>query len=175
MNESYIILLDDLKSGVLVKNWRVSEEFFGEFGNEEVSHADLSVDVQARRSGASVNLDADIRGTVTVPCDRCLEDVILRIDTAVALKLRFGVGSADADEEDGRELVWIPDGESEFDLSQTIYDYVCLSLPIRRCHADGECNPEVLRRMTDNPGRDDGPDSPAETNPFAALKDLFKD
>lgn len=175
LNESYKILLNDLKSGVLTRSWNVSGKFFEEFGNEEVSHADLLVEVEARRTGASVIVDVDIDGTMTVPCDRCLEDVIMKIDTGAGLKIRFGECSADTDEEDGRELVWIPEGELEFDLSQTIYDYACLALPLKRCHEDGGCNPDALKHLTDDPGRENSPETPAETNPFAALKDLFKD
>jgi len=175
MGESYIIQLNDLKSGVLTRSWDVSTEFFEEFENEEVSSADLHVEVRAAKTGASIEIDVDITGELTVPCDRCLEDVIMPIDTVARLKVRFGEESGDSDEEDGRELVWIPEGELEFDLSQTIYDYACLDLPIRRCHKDGECNPDAVKHLTDDPGREDSPESPAETNPFAALKDLFKE
>lgn len=173
MGESYKIPLNDLKSGVLTRSWDVSKEFFEEFENEEVSSADLRVEVKAQKTGASVVIDVDIEGGLTVPCDRCLEDVVMPIDTAACLKLRFGEGSADVDEEDGRELVWIPEGESEFDLSQTIYDYALLDMPIRKCHEDGQCNPDAMKHITDDPGREDTPEKPSETNPFAALKGLF--
>lgn len=175
MGESFKIPLNDLKSGVLTRSWDVSKEFFEEFENEEVSSADLRVEVRAQKTGASVVIDVEIEGGLTVPCDRCLEDVVMPIDTAAYLKLRFGEGRLDADEEDGRELVWIPEGESEFDLSQTIYDYALLDLPIRKCHEDGECNPEAMKHITDDPGMEDSPEKPSETNPFAALKGLFED
>jgi len=175
MGESFIIPLNDLKSGVLVRDWSVANEFFREFENEEVIAADLKISASAQKTGASILLDVDIVGTVTVPCDRCLDDVQMDIDTGASLKLRYGDGEDGADEEDGRELVWIPEGESQFDLSQTIYDYTCLALPIQRCHKEGECNPVALKHLTDNPGSEDSPEKPSENNPFASLQDLFKD
>ena len=173
MGEGYIIPLNDLKAGVLTRSWSVAKKFFEEFENEEVRSADLRVEAQARRTGASVEIDVAIDGTLTVPCDRCLEDVVMPIGTDARLKVRFGEEDADVDEEDGREVVWIPEGECEFDLSQTIYDYACLDLPIRCVHEEGKCNPEALKHLTDDPGREDSPESPSQTNPFAALKGMF--
>lgn len=171
MSTNCIIPLNDLKSGALVYNWSVADEFFEEFGNEEISSARLTVDVTARRTGASAEVDARITGEVTVPCDRCLEDVVMDINTGASLKIRFGQPSQEDEEEDGREVIWIPAGECELDLAQVIYDYVCLALPIQRCHAEGECNPEVLKYLST--GEAQTSVAPADS-PFAALKDLIK-
>jgi uncharacterized metal-binding protein YceD (DUF177 family) len=60
--------------------------------------------------------------------------------------------------------------DTELDLSQAIYDYVCLSLPMQRLHADGECNPDTVRFL----GQERSDEEAGETNsPFAALKGLF--
>ena len=173
MNETFVITLSDLRTGVYTARWNVSTEFFEEFENQQVRSAELEVQVTARKTGASVDVDLDIRGTLTVPCDRCLEDVSMPVDSSPRLKVRFGQQPAgDAEEEDGRELVWIPEGESQVDLAQTIYDYSCLSLPIQCCHREGECNPEALKHL--NPSEEASRDSQQpEDSPFSALKGLF--
>ncbi len=174
MDFKYIIPLNDLKSGVSTYCWDVCGEFFKEFDNEEISSAEIKVDVKASKTGSSVEVDLDIRGVVTVPCDRCLEDVDMDIDTGASLKIRFGGSSTEEDEEDGREVVWIPAGETDLDLAQTIYDYVCLDLPIQRFHRDGDCNPEVLRHLVSDPGKESAPEEPSGDNPFASLQNLFE-
>lgn len=174
MGESYILALNDLKSGVSAWSWDVFEEFFRSFDNEIISSADLRVSGKAAKTGASVEVDLDIEGEVTLPCDRCLEDVVMDIDTKARLKVRYGAPSAEDDEEDGREVVWIPAGECELDLAQVIYDYVLLDLPLKCCHRDGECNPEVVRHLSEEEGCETvASDEPAAENPFAALKNMF--
>ena len=46
-------------------------------------------------------------------------------------------------------------------MSQIVYDYICLSLPLQRVHEEGECNPEVMARLS-------GEESPA-ANPFKGM------
>ena len=72
-------------------------------------------------------------------------------------------------------MIFIPETQAELDMSQIIYDYVCLSLPMQRVHEDGECNPEAMKyyggaveEVEDEAGADAG------ENPFAALKDMFR-
>ena len=173
MANNYFIVLSDLRSGVYAARWDVGTEFFEEFENEQIRAAELVVGVKAQRTGASVSVDLDINGSLTVPCDICLEDVVMPVNTSAMLKVRFGqqpVG--DADEEDGRELVWMPAGEPELDLAQVIYDYSCLSLPIQCRHREGECSPEALSYL--NPSKVGSPDQEqAVDSPFASLKGLF--
>lgn len=171
MDESYIIPLNDLKSGVHSYGWDVSSKFFEEYGNGDVRAAALSVKAEAARSGASVNVDCTICGTLTVPCDRCLQDVALPVGAEASLKFRFGIApEGDLAEEDGREVTWLPEGETGIDLSQVIYDYSLLALPLQHCHAEGECDPAVSRYL--NPSETSAVE-PADS-PFAALKGLFE-
>ena len=70
-------------------------------------------------------------------------------------------------------MLFVPQDEAELDLSQIIYDYVCLSLPMQRVHEDGGCNPEAMRYYA--AGEVEALEEPEQQgNPFAALKDMFK-
>jgi uncharacterized metal-binding protein YceD (DUF177 family) len=40
--------------------------------------------------------------------------------------------------------MWISQSESTLDLTQYIYESIVLSLPYRRVHDEGGCNPEML-------------------------------
>ena len=172
MIDNYTLTLSDLKSGAYTFTWGAGTEFFEAFENEQIRAAELEIRGRAQKTASSVLIDLEIDGFLTVPCDRCLEDVQMPVDTAVSLKVRFGQPSAeDADEEDGRELILIAPGEGELDLSQVIYDYACLSLPIQCRHREGGCNPEASKFLKPSKATSVTPD-PADS-PFAALKGLF--
>ena len=105
-------------------------------------------------------------------CDRCLDMVDMPIDTHISLSVKFGdEESSDAPEEGEREVIFIPEDDAELDLGQIIYDYVCLSLPMQRVHADGQCNPAALKHLSTGVGE---AEPEVQDSPFAALKDLLK-
>lgn len=171
MTQCYTINLEGLKQGAASLEWPVSLEFFKSFGNEDLLDANVIAKVEARKVGARILVDLALDGEVTVVCDRCLEDLVLNISADAALAVRFGVSdSEEIEEEEGREVVLLEPGETELDLSQTIYDYVNLAIPIQRVHPEGECDPEMVSRL--------GVKSETvseDNNAFASLKELFKE
>ena len=68
--------------------------------------------------------------------------------------------------------VHLPEDDADLDLSQIVYDYLCLALPPQRFHPDGECNPEVLKYLADGI-KVEGKDKTG--NPFSVLEGFLAD
>ena len=174
MNDGFIIPLNGLAVGKNEFFRHADKEFFDSFENEEIRAADLQIRFLVEKSGRYIGVDCDVEGSVVVECDRCLEDVEMPIDTHISLRVKFGKEESAEDRQEGeREIIFIPQDDVELDMSQIIYDYVCLALPMQRTHEEGGCNPEVMKHYG----------APAEVtdysedemaNPFSALKDMFK-
>ena len=64
--------------------------------------------------------------------------------------------------------------DAELDMSQIIYDYTCLALPMQRVHREGECNPSAMEYYSAASESDEARADEEQTSPFAALKDMFK-
>ena len=173
MNDNFIIPLNGLVAGENRFSWHAGKEFFEAFGNVEVLDADLDTSVVVEKSGRYLGVDCEIDGYVTVECDRCMEDLRMPVSTDVMLSVKYGDEESSEDHQEGeREIIFVPEGDAELDMSQIVYDYVCLSLPMQRHHEDGECNPEALRHlMGGEPVEAEDADM---NNPFAALKDMLK-
>ena len=172
MNDNFIIPLNGLAAGENTFSWHTGKEFFEAFENTEVLDAELDVSVSVEKSGRYVGVDCAVDGYVTVSCDRCLEDLRMPIGTDIMLSVKFGEEESSEDHQEGeREIVFVPEGDAELDLSQVIYDYVCLALPMQRHHNDGECNPEAMRYISGGEPVQEGEDA---DNPFAALKEMMK-
>ena len=173
MNDKFIIPLNGLAAGKNEFFWQADREFFNSFENAEILDAQLDADVIVEKSGRYIGVDCDVRGTVTVECDRCLDELDMPVDVEIRLSVKYGMEENSEEPQPGeREVVFIPDTDAEFDMSQIIYDYVCLSLPMQRHHDEGECNPDALRYLA---GKESVASEEAEANnPFAALKDLLK-
>lgn len=98
---------------------------------------------QARQSGYVFEIHSE--GVVCVPCDRCLADVKLRIDTTDELTVRLG----DTYEDDG-DVLTVPEKEGLLDISLPIYEFVVLSMPIRRIHEPGKCDNAMMEVFDDH-------------------------
>ena len=172
MNDGFIIPLNGLTAGKNEFFRQAGKEFFDAFENSEILDAHLDTDVIVEKSGRYIGVDCDVRGKVVVECDRCLDELEMPVDVEIRLSVKYGDEESSEEPQPGeREVIFIPETDAELDLSQIIYDYVCLSLPMQRTHDEGECNPEVMKRygFQSEPEVSDN----AEENPFAALKGLF--
>lgn len=127
--QPFVVSLPDLGSGLKLYEWKAGHEFFETFGNTEILDADLTVTARVSGGGLTVRADCEIHGSVTVACDRCLEDLVIPVDTSF-------------------EETYTPES-GELDLSQDVYDYVCTSLPLQRIHAEGECNAETTKYLSE--------------------------
>jgi len=122
-------------------------------------------------------------GTVFAPCDRCLSDVELRIDTTDKLVVKLGEEYGD----DGDVLI-VPEDEGMVDMSQPIYEFIALALPLRLIHEPGECDETMMRTLEsyqsarssdDNEDADDSSSSDSDAEPaecderWSALKKLL--
>lgn len=182
MNDSFIIPLNGMKDGREKFSWQVDERFFNDFGNDDIRRADIGIDAEVHKSGSCVGVDVRLEGHVTVPCDRCLDDLELPVGRDVRLSVKFGEDPASLDEDfskDERETVYVSSERAELDLGQIIYDYVCLEIPLQRIHPEGECDSEMLGWISSGKPSDglSGEVRESETevggSPFEALRGLF--
>ena len=121
--QPFVISVKGLKPGESHLDWHADGEFFAAFENSEIKDADLNISVDIFNDEFEIKVKCGIEGSVTVTCDRCLEDLVLPVRTSF--------------EED-----------ETLDLNQDIYDYVCISLPMQRVHPEGECNEETVKYLS---------------------------
>ncbi|MDO5442681.1 MAG: DUF177 domain-containing protein [Bacteroidia bacterium] len=157
--------------------WHAEGQFFSGFENSEILDADIDIDVIVEKSGKYIGVDLDLDGTVTVECDRCLADLQLPVSASPRFSVKFGEESENdkLTAEGEREIIFLPESDTDMDLSQVIYDYTCLSLPLSRVHEDGECDPETVKYLST--GTDAGPDRSEKNveSPFEALRSLLEE
>lgn len=180
MNEEFLIPLNGLSAGKQCFQWHVGKEFFVGFGDSDIIDADVSVEVSVEKSGNYIGVDCSLDGVLTVPCDRCLEDLGIPVSEMVRLSVKFGDEPSDPSvammAEDEREVVYLPADEASMDMAQIIYDYSMLAIPLQRVHPEGGCNPAALKYLVADADAEDGRETvraDSENNPFAALKGLF--
>ena len=117
----------------------LDDDFFKNIDAPDIRKGQLHVDLDIKKYTGGFILDFHTEGIVTVPCDRCLDDMELSVDTENTLKVKLGADFAD--EED---FVTIPEEEGYIDISWFLYEFIALSLPMQHIHATGECNQKMM-------------------------------
>ena len=172
LNQDIVIPIKGLPFGESSFRFEIGEPFFQAFENTQIKDADCSVRVTVIRHQTLLEVVCAVTGFVVVECDRCLEDLTLKVDIEPRLTVGFGSVDVDDDTESDEDIVVVDHTQRDLDLDQFVYDYVCLSLPLVKVHPEGKCNPEMLRYLSESGGNES---AESETvRPFEGLKDLLE-
>ena len=147
--------------------YEIGDDFFAEIDGL-IQRGQLHTTVACKSAGLVYKFLIRSVGTIVVPCDRCLADLELRIDTADCLNVTLGDEMADEG-----DCVIVPEAEGVIDLAQYIYEFVALNMPLACCHEPGKCDDammlELSRHQSARSGEADGEnaDSDNDTVPGA--------
>ena len=144
--KEYLIPFVGLKTGKHHFEYQISNKFFENFDYLEYNSSDVKVNVVLEKKSTMLELAFNHKGTVNVPCDMTNEEFDLPIRGTMKLIVRFG----EEFNNDNEELLILPHGEFQIDVSQYIYEMIVLSVPLRRIHPgvkDGSLKTEALTKL----------------------------
>ena len=144
--KEFLIPFIGLKLGKHHFEYQISKAFFEIFDYHEFNNSDIKVNVVLEKKSTLLELSFKHKGVVNVPCDLTSEDFDLPVKGKMKLIVRFG----DVFNNDNEELLILPHGEFQIDISQYIYEMIVLSVPLRRIHPgikDGSLNTEALKKL----------------------------
>lgn len=104
---------------------------------EEISAADIAVEALWSKSGAdSYVLEVKVGGTLSVPCDRCLDPVEVEVKASAPFIVKIAYSAAADDD----TVIAVAPEEPTLDLAPIARELAQLNIPIRHVHAPGNCN-----------------------------------
>ena len=128
--KEYLIPFVGLKIGKHQFDYQIDNTFFKNFDYDEFNDVSVKVDIVLEKKSTMLELEFKHKGTVNVPCDVSGEEFDLPIKGKLKLLVKFG----DAFNDENEELLILPHGEYQVDVSQYIYELIILSVPLRRVH-----------------------------------------
>lgn len=129
-------------------NIELTDRFFADLEQEEISGGEVRLDISVRPPIGNVyKVYVKAEGYVTVACDRCLDPLRIDVDAEDVLKIK----DADPEDADAMDMLYLEANTSCYDISWQVYEIIETSLPMQRVHPDGECNPEMLNFIMSNP------------------------
>ena len=117
--------------------------FFTNIGGEDIQKGKINVQLTVTKKAGVFDLSFSLNGIVVVPCDRCLDDMDLPIETTAHLIVKFGKDYS----EESDEIVVIPETEGTINLAWFLYEFIALAIPIKHVHAPGKCNKQMTTKL----------------------------
>ena len=167
-----LLPVGDLDNGRHEFDFRLESDFFARFEDSEVHGGEVSIEIDAEKSDGYLNVDIRFDGTLNVDCNRCLDEMAVEIEGDDSLSVRFVENPPEYLAEDGeQDVMYVKSSDDTLDLTDYIYEGICLALPMRRIHPDdekgnGTCNPEMMKYLSS--------DKRETASPFDALKNINK-
>ena len=147
LNE-FLISFIGLKLGKHQFEYQINKAFFDSFDYDDFESANIEVNLVFEKKTTFMELNFKHKGTINVPCDLTNE----MFDMPIKGKMRLVVQFGEEFNNDNDELLILPHGEHQIDVSQLIYEMIILSIPLRRVHPgikDGTLKSEVLDKLNE--------------------------
>lgn len=171
-SNKYIIQFGGLPVGSHLFEMEITDRFFEGLENSELKKANVKAEIELVKQNNIINLNFHLAGSVTVPCDRCGQEMPMPIDIRESVVVKHG-----NPEESTDEIVVLPHGETEVDVSHFLYEFVVLALPVKRipCEEEGNpgCDKEALKKLSEIETEEEREDSATDVNPvWEKLKNI---
>ncbi len=144
----YIIPVKGLALGDHQYTYVIDDKFFSSYDYFETNKGLVNLTIDMVKESNLIDFKFHFDGNIELLCDRCLDKFNLHVNDDFRLIVKYG----NEFEEISDEIITIPNNEANIDLSQYIYEYINLMLPIKKVHPDDEfgnstCNQEMIDKL----------------------------
>ena len=139
----YTIDLKGIASDSVTLDFQLGDAFFDGIEASAIRKGDVHATVEIRKTSSdSFRMDFRMQGFVSVPCDRCLDDLEVPVASSDVLLVRFG----DSYSEDENEIV-VPEDDGRIDVAWFLYEFMALGIPLKHVHEPGACNEQMMAKL----------------------------
>jgi uncharacterized metal-binding protein YceD (DUF177 family) len=140
--ELYNVVLKDMNNETRVLEYELDDVYFKKIDSPEVQKGNVKAKVSVQKKLSTYELLFLLDGSITIPCDRCLDNMEQPIHYKEKLQVKFGDKFADED-----EIVVVPETEGAINVAWFLYEFIVLNIPMKHVHATGECNKTMATKL----------------------------
>lgn len=149
-SNQFNIQFSGLSIGVHQFSFEINNQFFAELEGALIEKGNVLANVELDRRETMLVLKLSFEGFVDVTCDRCTTQAPFPVEGNAKMIIKLSDSEESPDNED--DIISIDRNEYAFDMSQHLYDYIALSLPLRTvpCEIDGDnsiCDQIVIEKL----------------------------
>ncbi|WP_047417540.1 DUF177 domain-containing protein [Cellulophaga sp. Hel_I_12] len=174
-HREFMIPFSGLKIGAHEFDFKVNNTFFESFEYNEFNEATIDLVVDLNKSSTMLELVMTANGTVNVYCDVTNEPYDQPITADLKLVVKFG----EEFNNDNDEILILPHGEYQVEISQYVYEMLVLAVPLKKVHPgveDGTLESETLDKLEELHPKEIKETKDKKTDPrWDSLKKLLTD
>lgn len=169
--DEFSIKFAGLKNGKHEFDFSITDKFFEDIDYSAIRQGDVTVKMEMDKSETMMVLLFEIEGGIETTCDRCAVSFRYPIKTQRTIIVKLG----NEEMEESDEIIVIPRTEHQINVSQFIYEFISLELPVRKTACNDEedsplCDKSVIEKIEKENEEN------KEVDPrWAALQKLVKD
>jgi len=146
--KQFLIPFKNLSLGVHTYRFTIENWFFEKFDYSEIKKGKIEIKLLLEKQTKMLILNFLIDGFVNIMCDRCLEYFDYPIKGKNELIVKLGGETY----EETEQVLTLSEYEHQIDISQYIYEFICLLLPMKRIHPVDEngiskCNKKMIKKI----------------------------
>ena len=144
----YKISFAGLKEGQHNFSFDIDNHFFLIYDYKEFNSCTIKIDVEFTKKSNLLELIIKSNGTINLNCYVSNESFDFNHSSESKLVVKFGQKLNNED----HELLIVPNGTYEINISQQLYEMIVLSLPLKVVHpgiSEGTLNSKVLDKLKD--------------------------
>ena len=148
----------------------LDDSYFESLDDADIRHGNVNAVLSIRKAATGeFTVSMTIDGSVTVQCDRCLDDMEQPVSGSCTYIVKLG---QDPSEED--DVIVVDENEGILQTAWLIYETIALAVPIKHVHAPGKCNDAMTKKLEELSATRSGDEAAEETiDPrWEALKSL---
>ncbi|MEP0213018.1 MAG: DUF177 domain-containing protein [Cellulophaga sp.] len=172
--KEFSIPFSGLKQGKHSFEYKIDNKFFESFEYDEFNDANIDIEVKLNKMSTMLELEMIAEGTVNVFCDISSEPYDQAISSTLELVVKFGEEYNDENE----EILIIPHGEHQVNISQYLYEMLVLAIPSKRIHPgvlDGTLRSKAVDKLEELQPREEKENKEDIDPRWDALKKLITD
>ena len=128
--------------------YKIDKSFFDNYEFLEIEGGVLDLNLDLVKESTLLSLTFKFNGKISLKCDRCLDLFDIHLENNFRLIVKY---AADY-EEISDEIITVPSSESNLDISQFVFEYINLILPLKKAHPDDDggnitCNKDMVNRI----------------------------
>ena len=146
----FVLPFSGLSYGNHEYRYHLNDTFFDGFEYSEIKHGAIDIVLSLEKQERMLILDFNFEGNAECICDRCGENYSQQLSGEQRLIVKFGEDkSLETD-----EVMIVGESEHQIDLSQLLYEFSVLLLPLKRVHPDlpdgtTGCDPGILEKINE--------------------------
>lgn len=135
----YTLRLTGMRDIPTEYDFQLDNAYFEAVADKDIVGGEVAVHIDIALYDEGATLSIHLKGGILTTCNRCLAPMTIAIEADEQLKVVFG-----EEYDDDGERVTIDERCGTLDMTNLLYEFVAIQIPIQHTHPEGGCDEKMI-------------------------------